>query len=506
VERTIDRSLEETARLRPRAPFLFFERKTIRYRAFSERVLRIAGGFERAGIRRGDRVALLLGNVPEFAETVFALLRLGAVLVPINHFLAPREIARLVRRAEPVLVVAGEEMLSLLAETPAPQKGVIVVGGSGGEGRGRFEDLAGGEPVSPSAERPLPESIALLLFTSGTEGEPRGVLLSHRNLTANARQCEEALGPGPSDRFLLFLPLFHTFTLTVCLFLPALIGASIVLERSARNFRSLMRRALLVRRASIFVGIPAVYNALARARVPFLVRKLHRIRMMISGSAPLSPHAIAAVEERFGAPLLEGYGLTEAGPVVSVNRMKKRAAGTVGPPLPGIEARVVGERGEGRMPGEVGELLIKGENVAEAFLGGESPVENGWLRTGDLASLDLQGFLTIHDRKKDVILVRGINVYPREIEEAIEEHPAVAGAAVVRARSEKKGEVPRAFVVPAEGIALSPAMILSHLRGRLAPYKIPAYVEIVSELPRGGTGKVLRRVLEERPLPDGSGA
>lgn len=505
MERTIDRSLEKTARLRPRAPFLFFERKTIRYREFLERVLRIAGGFARAGIRPGDRVALLLGNVPEFAEAVFALLRLGAVLVPINHFLAPREIARLVRRAEPVLIVAGEEMLPLLAETPEPPKGVIVVGGSGGEGRELFGNLARGEAVSPEAERPAPESTALLLFTSGTEGEPRGVLLSHRNLAANARQCEEALGPRSSDRFLLFLPLFHTFTLTVCLFLPALIGASIALERSARNFRPLMRRALLSRRVSIFVGVPAVYNALARARIPFLVRKLHKIRMMISGSAPLSPRTIAAVEERFGAPLLEGYGLTEAGPVVSVNRLERRVPGTVGPPLPGIEARVLGERGEERMPGEAGELLVKGENVADAFLGGKSPVENGWLRTGDLASLDLQGFLTIHDRKKDVILVRGINVYPREIEEAIEEHPAVAGAAVVRAKSEKKGEVPRAFVVPAEGIALSPAMILEHLRGQLAPYKIPAYVEIVSELPRSGTGKVLRRVLEGRPLPEGGG-
>ncbi|MFH1680127.1 MAG: AMP-binding protein [Candidatus Eisenbacteria bacterium] len=504
MERTIDRSLERAAALRRGEPFLFFEGKTVRYGVFVDRVARTAGGLERAGVRAGDRVALLLGNVPEFAEAVFALLRLGAVIVPINQFLAPPEIARLIKRAGPASIVAGEEMLPLLSDAPSLERGLFVVGREKRGDHRRFEDLGRGEALSEAVPRPAPETTALLLFTSGTEGEPRGVLLSHGNLCANARQCVEALETGPEDRFLLFLPLFHTFTLTVCLFLPAMLGASIVMVRSARNFPAMMRQAVLFRRVTVFVAVPAVYNALARKRIPFLVRKLHSIRMMVSGSAPLTTQTIAAVEAKFGAPLLEGYGLTEAGPVVSVNRPAKRLAGTVGLPLPGIDVRVVGRKGEERMPGEVGELLVRGENVADRYLGDDSPVENGWLRTGDLASLNEDGFITIHDRKKDVILVRGINVYPREIEEAITEHPAVAGAAVVRALSERKGEVPRAFVVPSEGMTLTPATILGHLRGKLAPYKIPAYVEIVSDLPRGGTGKILRRVLEERPLPGGA--
>jgi long-chain acyl-CoA synthetase len=500
VERTIDRSFERSAEKRSREPFLFFEGKTIRYGPFRERVDALAAGFAGTGLGPGDRVALALGNSPVFIETAFALLRLGATLVPLNHFLTPPEVRTLIARAQVSAIVAEREMLRLVVDAPRPPKGRFLVGEGAEEGWTPLESLRRSAPLPGEIPRPAPETVALLLYTSGTDGEPRGVLLTHANITANTRQCVGALGPNEKDRFLLFLPLFHTFTLTVCLFLPASIGAGIVLARSARNFPAILRDVIR-RRVTIFVAVPAVYNALARRRLPFILRRLNRIRFMVSGSAPLSPQAIAAIEEKLRAPLLEGYGLTEAGPVVSVSRAKRRIAGTVGPPLPGVEVRIVDENGRERMPGEVGELLVRGENVASAFLGEACPVRDGWLHTGDLVSADTDGTLTIHDRKRDLILVRGINVYPREIEEAIAELPGVAAVAVVRARSEKKGEVPRAFVVPAEGMHPTPAAILGHLRGRLAPYKIPASIEIVPDLPRTGTGKVLRRVLEERPLP-----
>jgi long-chain acyl-CoA synthetase len=480
---TIDRIFEEAAARRGKRPFLFFEGGTTRYRAFCERVSRLAGGFARAGIGPGDRVGLLLGNSPDFAAALFSLLRTGATVVPINHFLTEQEVASLLKRASVRALIAGEEFLHLVSESAAPERGLFVFGRAG---RGEpLEPLQEGEPLPDAHPRPAPKSTALLLYTSGTEGEPRGVLL----------------GPTADDRFLVFLPLFHTFTLTVCLFLPAALGASIILFRSARDFPAIMREGLLRRRATYFIGVPAVYNALARRRIPLLLRRLHSLRVMVSGSAPLSNRTVTAVQERFGAPLLEGYGLTEAGPVVSVNRPGRRIIGTVGLPLPGVAVRVVDEAGRDRMHGEVGELLVRGENVADRFLGGESPVTDGWLHTGDLASMSADGFLTIHDRKKDLILVRGMNVYPREIEEAIAEHPSVAAVAVVRARSGTKGEVPRAFIVPAEGTNPTAAAIVGHLRGLLAPYKIPVFVEFVPDLPRSGTGKVLRRVLADRPLP-----
>ncbi len=504
MERTIDRFFEESARLHGSRPFLRFEGETIRYASFARVVSRRAAGFARAGIGRGDRVGILLPNGPEFVEALFALLRLGATVVPVNHFLAAPEVAKLLERASVDAGVVGCDQLRLIEGVPDPPKGLFAVGGGG---RGRpFEPLAEGDDLPPGCPRPGPDDAAFLLFTSGTEGEPRGVLLSHRNLAANVRQCTEALGPTEKERFLVFLPLFHTFTLTVCLLLPAALGAAILLFRSARNFPSILRDGILLGRATYFVGVPAVFNALARRRLPFLLRKLHRVRVMISGSAPLPARTVEAVEGLFGAPLLEGYGLTEAGPVVAVNLPGRRVVGTVGPPLPGVEVRVVRESGNGLMHGEVGELLVRGENVAGAFLGEESPVRDGWLRTGDLASVDTEGFITIHDRMRDLILVRGLNVYPREVEEAIEEHPSVAAAAVVRAMSETKGEVPRAFIVPAEGARPTAAVILGHLKGRLAPYKTPATIEFVAELPRSGTGKVLRRVLQARPLPPGGGA
>ncbi|MFH1276932.1 MAG: AMP-binding protein [Candidatus Eisenbacteria bacterium] len=496
---TLDRYLDHSAEAHGGRPFILFEGARIEYAPFARRVRRLAEGLRRAGLGPGDRVALALGNVPEFAEAAFALFRVGATAAPVNHFLTPPEVDVLLRRIEPAAWIAEGDFAGILPKDRVPPKGRYLAHGERA-GWVPFEDLAKGGEIEGGHPRPAPDDGALLLFTSGTEGDPRGVLLTHRNLTANVDQCAQALGPGPSDRFLLFLPLFHTFSLTVCLFLPAAIGAAIVLVRSARNFPAIMRDEVLRKKVTYFIGVPAVYNALARKKIPLLFRKLHRIRVMVSGSAPLPVETIEKVEKTFGAPLLEGYGLTEAGPVVSVNRPGRSRRGTVGPPLPGVEVRIVDQGGKEMAVREIGELLVRGPNVAECYLGGSSPVREGWLSTGDLASLDDDGAITIHDRKRDLILVRGINVYPREVEEAIAAHPDVAAAAVVRAADRLRGEVPRAFVVPAEDREVIPAEIVRFLRGRLAPYKIPAHVEILRELPRGATGKVLRRVLADRPL------
>lgn len=504
MENTIDRGFERSARAESKRPFLLFEGREILYRDFHARLLRVAEGFRRAGIGRGDRVVLLLGNVTDFPLSLFALFRLGATVVPCNQFLAPPEVRSLIERSEAAAMVCEAAFLSMIEGQPPPPKGLWIVGGEAEEAV-PFDSLLADRAVGEDVPRPEPEDPALLLFTSGTEGKPRGVFLSHRNLVANVRQCTEALGPGRKDRFLLFLPLFHTFSLTVCLLLPALIGASVVLVRSTRNFPAIMKNEVLRKGVTFFIGVPAVFNAIAKKKIPFLFRKLNRIRVMISGSAPLSPATIVSVEKKLGAPLYEGYGLTEAGPVVSVNRKRNRLAGTVGPPLTGVEIRVMDESDREAPRGETGELLVRGENVARRFLGGENPLEDGWLRTGDLVSLDEENRITIHDRKKDLILVRGINVYPREVEEAIEEFPGVAAAAVVRMVDRKRGEVPRAFVQPEKQRTIDPDTIRAGLHGRIAPYKIPSLVEIVDDLPRGGTGKILRRLLADRPLPESPG-
>jgi long-chain acyl-CoA synthetase len=501
---TLPEAVQETITRRPRRPFLLSGGTKLKYRDFGEAVGIASRGLARNGVRPGDRVALVAGNIPEAVVAIFALLRIGASVVPINPRLTPAEIGRLLERAEVRACAADSESVRKVEplSTLPPVRLLLE-----GERRG-WLPLATREKTPPSvaaAASPKPDDEAFLLFTSGTDGAPRGVRLTHRNLLANIEQLREGMQPTEKDRFLLFLPLFHVFSLTVCILLPAVLGASLVLVRSAHNFPAMMKRDVLFRRVTIFVAVPAVYNLLARKEIPYLFRKLNRIRMMISGAAPLSPAVIGKVESRFEAPLLEGYGLTEASPVVSVNRPAGRKPGSVGTPLPGVEVKVVGEAG-GELPaGEAGELWVRGENVARALLGEDSLLdEEGWLQTGDVASLDGEGFLTIHDRMKDVILVRGVNVYPREIEEALLEHPAVELAAVVGAPHPLRGETPRAFLVLGEERSATPEELREHLKARLASFKIPHHWEFLPDLPRGGTGKVLRRVLREKPLPASS--
>jgi long-chain acyl-CoA synthetase len=289
--------------------------------------------------------------------------------------------------------------------------------------------------------------------------------------------------------------------LTVCIFTPLSMGAGIVLIKSVQPFKSAMRE-IIRNRATILVGIPQLFQALADAKIPFWLHWVLKLRLVVSGAAPLPGETLVKFDRKFRFPLLEGYGLSEASPVVSFNPIHGvRKAGSVGLPLPDIEVKIFDDHGRELPPGQLGEIVVRGPNVMLGYY--NQPEETAaslrdhWLHTGDMGKKDDDGYIYIVDRRKEMLLVRGMNVYPREIEEVLHQFPNVREAAVVAKIDEKRGEVPIAFVSPLDGVTLDPNEILRFCRDRLADYKIPREIRVVNTLPRTATGKIAKLELKK---------
>jgi long-chain acyl-CoA synthetase len=318
-------------------------------------------------------------------------------------------------------------------------------------------------------------------------------------LLSNVRDGSKAIEIVPKDKFLLFLPMFHSFTFTVCVLIPISLGATIILLGSVKSLEEI-KRAILFDRVTVFIGVPAVFNVLASKKFPKILKYIHAIKFFVSGSAPLPAPVIAKIEEIFGSPLCEGYGLSEASPVVSVNpRFGVRKVGSVGLPLPNVQVKIVDDEFKEKPIGEVGELAVKGPNVMQGYYNmpeaTAKTLVDGWLLTGDIAKIDQDGYVYIVDRKKDMLLVRGINVYPREIEEVLYTHPNIQECAVIGVPDEAKGEVPKAFIVVKEGATLSEREVRDFCKENLATYKIPKHIEFRPSLPKNATQKIMKRDL-----------
>ena len=489
-EQTVISRFETMARARPRKGGIFWGRETIRYAELADRIGLYASNLSaRAGVRPGNRVGLLLKNCPEFVYALYAALKLGAVVVPINNFLKAPEIQHIVDDGKlDCLVTSGDfsETLSKVSGTHVWQ--VVDL------------EKPGAAPVAtwPVLRR---SETAVIIYTSGTTGKPKGALLSHGNIDSNVQSCVKALEETGDDRLTLLLPMFHSFMLTVCIFTPLSMGAGIVLIRSVHPFKAAMRE-MIVNRATIFVGIPQIFQALAQAKIPFWMHWVLKIRMAVSGAAPLPRETLDLFERKMRFPLLEGYGLSEASPVVSFNPIRGvRKAGSVGLPLPDIEVKIFDDHGVELPAGQVGEIVVRGPNVMQGYY--NHPAEtaealrNGWLHTGDMGRKDDDGYIYIVDRRKELLLVRGMNVYPREIEEVIYQFPNVREAAVVAKADEKRGEIPVAFVSAVDGAAVESDALLKFCRERLADYKVPREVRVVVSLPRTATGKIAKLELKK---------
>ena len=489
----------------PERRVIVFKDTTISYGALAADVRRLARGLAARGITRGDRVAVLLGNCPEVTQTYYAAAELGAVIVPANPLLKAAELAYIWGDANAKAVVTAPPQLSAAQEALRSIGGTRTLVSTGARGETPDDVVTLGELVAPGSGAALPPSgatendAAACLYTSGTTGRPKGALLSHKNLIANARQVHSALHMTASDNILCVLPLFHSFAATVCQNAALLGGTSFTIVESFHPVRVL--EVIERVRPSVFPGVPAMYGAMLQIpaeRQP----DLSSLRACFSGGAPMPVAVMMAFEQRFGVPILEGDGPTECGPATSVNPLGgRRKPGSIGLPLPGVEMRIFDEQDREVAPEIVGEIVVRGENVmlgyhnqpeatAEAMRG-------GWYHTGDLGKCDADGYFYIVDRKKDMLIVGGINVYPREVEEVLYAHPAVADAAVIGASDARRGEVPLAVVALKAGASETGAALMAHCRERLANFKVPRKVIFRDSLPRSSTGKVLKRLLRK---------
>ena len=446
------------------------------------------------GVKPGDRVALWVKNCPGFVSSLFAILSAGGVVVPINNFFKPAEVGYIVNDSGANVLITDAELAAhgdtLKAARPALEILCVEQFGAVGATGSRF-----------TVHDSLGESdLAALLYTSGTTGHPKGAMLTHGNFLHNVASCVVALAVREDDRVVVALPQFHSFMFTVGTLLPLLCGCGILLLKTLHPFKSVLEE-IARHRGTILPAVPSFYRALLA--VPEFGRL--PLRLCVSGGAPLPVEVFNEFTRKFPFPLREGYGPTESSPVATVNPIYGiNKPGSIGQPIPNVELSIRDEPGQELPAGAIGEICIRGGNVMRGYW--NQPEEtakvlrDGWLYTGDVGYRDAEGYYYITDRKKDMLLVNGINVYPREIEEVIYQFPGVQDAAVIGVPDARRGERPVAFVTAAEGQTVEEKALLKFVRGKLADYKVPKRVIFTPALPRNATGKILKTELRKQPV------
>ncbi|MFO7947210.1 MAG: long-chain fatty acid--CoA ligase [Armatimonadota bacterium] len=482
----------------PQNPALTYHDRTWSYGELAEDIRRVAGGLYGLGVDAGSRVALILPNCPEFVLAYMATVSIGATVVPVPPMLAAEEMTRIIRDARPVTIITAGDLAGIagnLKQAVSSVRHVSVCGDCADNNTLSWEQLCSNEPLEafPDVE---PEAPAALVYTAGTTGQPRGAILTHKNILANVRQCCEAIRFSREDRFVTVLPLFHCFGATVSMHIPLMVGAHNILLPGFSALHTL--EAIEQTGATIIAGVPTMYTMMLQVKSD-RDYDLSSLRFAVSGGAPLRDEIHEAFRNRWDVNIVEGYGPTEASPVVSCNRLEKQKVGSVGPPLPGVEVGIFDDAMNRLSAGEIGEVCVRGDNVMAGYhRAPEQTAEtivNGWLRTGDLGRMDADGFVYIVDRKKDLIIVGGMNVYPREVEQTICRHPDVVEAAVVGTPDPLRGEVVTAYVVPVGAADIQEIDVLEYCRQHLASYRVPRRVHFAEALPRSPIGKVLKRRL-----------
>jgi long-chain acyl-CoA synthetase len=484
----------------------------------------VAGGLRRLGVKPGDHVALSCPNTPHFPIAYYGILKAGAVVVPLNVLLKPREIAYHLRDSDAVAMMVFEGtpelpmaqmaraacdevktcrhliVLTVDPAAPCPVEGALTSG-----------QLMHGQPPACETHPASPDDTAVMLYTSGTTGQPKGAELTHMNMWVNAEASRDMmlplLGHTPEAEIvsLITLPLFHSTGQTGQMNAGFAGGFTLVLM--PRFDPAAVIQSFDADRVGVWVGVPTMYWALlqhARQHQLDVSRVAAALKVCVSGGAPMPPAVMHAFEAAFGVRVLEGYGLSETSPVVCLNQVYRPSKpGTVGQPITACDVRIVNEDDAPLPAGEAGEVVIRGHNVMKGYY--KRPNETadalrgGWFHTGDIGVLDADGFLSIVDRKKDMVLRGGLNVYPREVEDVLMTHPSVSLAAVIGVPDERLGEEVKAFVVLRPGAALGADELIAWSKTQLAAYKYPRVVEFRETLPLGATGKVLKRALKETP-------
>ncbi|PLR86692.1 fatty acid--CoA ligase family protein [Bacillus sp. V33-4] len=509
--------LHHIAKVLASKPAYYFMDQSSTYAELDGAVTKFASGLEKLGVKKGNHIALLLGNSPYFVISLYGALRLGAKVIPINPIYTLDEIGYILKNGDVKVVVALDLLLPLaekmhhslpdveqyiVCETPQGQQaGTDVTSLSVFPKLKPFtEVVATGDPsfAGPDLQE---EDVAVILYTSGTTGKPKGAMLTHKNLYRNAKDSGDYLRINEDDRVITTLPMFHVFCLTVALNAPLMNGATILIDPkfSPKEIFRLARKY----QPTVFAGVPTMYNFLLQYEEGN-PDDLKSLRLCISGGASMPVALLKSFENKFNVLLSEGYGLSEASPVTCFNPLDRpRKPGSIGQSIMNVENKVVNELGEEVPVGEVGELIVRGPNVMKGYY--KMPedtavtIRDGWLYTGDLARMDEEGYFYIVDRKKDMILVSGYNVYPREVEEVLYNHPDVVEVAVVGIPDPNLGEAVKCYVV-SKNQQLTEKDLFEYCSEHLAKYKIPSAIVFLEELPKNTTGKILRRALKNQEV------
>ncbi len=486
--------LAKSAERSPDAPAIRLGESELTYAELDDRSARLATLLREQGIEAGDRVGVMLPNVPDFPVAYYGVLRAGAIVVPMNVLLKRREIAFYLEDSGAKLLLAWHGFCDQACDGAA-DAGVELIEV---EPEAFATTLAEHEPT-PGLADTAEDDTAVILYTSGTTGKPKGAELTHANLGRNADVSSRTTSEiGAGDVVLGALPLFHSFGQTVAMNASLGVGACLTLVPKFDPGEALatMQRDGVTH----FYGVPTMYGALLHhpERQSFDTSSL---RICITGGASMPVEVLRGFEEAFGAKVMEGYGLSETSPVACSNHPdRERKAGSIGTPIEGVEMQVVDENDQPVAQGEVGEIVIRGHNIMKGYWqrpeATEEAMRGGWFHSGDMARTDEDGYLFIVDRKKDLIIRGGYNVYPREVEEVLYEHPKIREAAVLGVPHDEWGEEIGAAVVLHDGEELSPEQVSAYVKERIAAYKYPRVVWFLNDLPKGPTGKILKREIE----------
>ena len=505
--------LEESAKTRPEGTALVIGGRKVSYSALRDGARSFAGALSSMGVAPGDKVAMMVPNVPQFVVAYYAILATGASVVPLNVLLKGPEIKYHLEDSGAKVLVAWEGFLEEARKglEGSSCESLVVVESPDGSGatedKGSFEALVREYPPEFDAYGTMPDDTAVVIYTSGTTGRPKGAELTHANMFMNAMcNADKLLAMDEDDVAIAVLPLFHIFGQTCVMNATIYRGGTMALVPRFEPEAAL--KAIQSAGVTVFSGVPTMYQYLLR--YPDLDKyDISSLRIGVSGGASMPVEVMKAVEERFEIVILEGYGLSETSPTATFNRsVSQRKVGSIGLPIWGTEAKVVGGDDREVAPGERGELALRGHHIMKGYLNKpEATAEamrNGWFHTGDIATMDEDGYFYIVDRVKDMIIRGGYNVYPREVEEALYEHPGIAEVAVVGAPHEALGEEVTAVVAMKEGEVASEEEIISFAKQRVAAYKHPRRVTFVDELPKTATGKILKRELAKGTVVQGS--
>jgi len=478
---------------RPDHPALVVSGRTLTWAQLDAAVDTVAAGLQAMRMPAGARVAIALPNSVEFVTGYFGALRAGLVALPVNTGLTAPEIAHVLTDSGAAAVVFDRTAAAAVRSASGDGPARVVVGAPA-QGEVAFGSFSG-VPRDPGTD---PESLAVLLYTSGTSGRPKGAMLTHRALLANVEQVHQLRHPAvtPDDVVLMVLPMFHVYALNGTLAQVARCAATLVLADRFDPEGALAE--IRAHGVTNVPGAPPMY--VAWSALPGLREAFAGVRLLLSGAAALPGAVLEQITTATGLPLFEGYGLTEAAPGVCTTLVDGVAKpGSVGKPLPGVELRLVDEDGEDVEEGDPGEIWVRGPNLFSGYWpdGAGGPDADGWYPTGDVAYLDDDDDLVLVDRRKEMVIVSGFNVYPREVEDAIASLPGVAEVAVVGVPHPYSGEAVKALIVPQPGRSVTPDDVMAHVATRLARFKWPTIVQVVDTLPHSATGKVAKGRLRE---------